>query len=324
MDDEQRVETMIAEGTGIMREAIEQYRPVAIVAAYSSGDDSSVSTHFAMSNFSDCFVFNASTMVALEPSRCHLREVCQRFNWQLEIGEANAEGQPATMLVPRDDGSGKKKKVAFDPAILPAGKWSDGASAYEELVLNHGFPGPGMHHRAYQRLKERPFRRMLKRFGASPVDGKPKVLIVSGIRHDESSRRAGYQRACAAGYFGDIWVNPFYWRSAVDFEAYRQEFGLPRNPVKRLCGISGECCCGSFGEPKRELPAYRQVDPQFADYLDGLCARVAANGFPWDWGERPPQSWIDMRRGQTLLFDLFGTDDRTFQPMCVGCNSGRR
>lgn len=319
MDDpEARIDLMIADGKRIMAEAIATYKPVAIVAAFSSGDDSIVSTHFAMTNYSDAFVFNADTLIGLAPSRCHLRNVCAKSKWQLEVGDAYAEGPPKRM---RENG----KLVPFDAAILPSGKWVDGATAYEELCLNHGFPGPGMHARAYQRLKERPITRMLRRLGASGAASKPKVLLVSGIRHDESSRRAGYKRAHAAGRYGDVWVNPFYYHTAADFELYREEFGLPRNPVKRQCGISGECCCGAFGDAIVERQAYRAVDPEMADRLDTLEARVRSNGYPWGWAERQP-SWFarkrqDERSGQCVLFDLYPPE---FQPMCVGCNSGRR
>lgn len=295
-----------------------------IVAAYSSGDDSIVSTHFCMTNFPDAFVFNADTMIGLKPARCHLASVCEKLRWNLEVRQAHAEGPPKTTLVPRNDGSGRKMKVPFDAAAAcPAGKWTDGATAYEEFVLNFGFPGKGKHARMYQRLKERPIRRMLRTFRASPVAGRPKVLIVSGIRADESAVRAGYKRAWAAGYFGDVWINPFYWHTAADFEAYRQEFGLPRNPVKRRCGISGDCCCGTFGDID-ERAAYDVADPPFGVYLDSLECRVRANGFPWGWGEHPPEWWIreqrDKKSGQLTMFN----DDPGFEPMCVGCNSGRR
>jgi hypothetical protein len=90
--------------------------------------------------------------------------------------------------------------------------------------------------------------------------------------------------------------------------------------VKRLCGISGECCCGTFGS-RGERDAYRKVDPEFANYLDRLEEKVRER-FPWGWGEGPPQWWIDAKRGQK--FFVFDDDEPTFQPMCVGCNNGRR
>ena len=319
---EEIVDRMIADGLKIVREAIEEHKPAAIVAAYSSGDDSVVSTHFAMTNLDGCFVFNADTMIGLAPARGHLKKTCGKFGWELQIEQATPEGPPERMKVNR-------KMVPFDPRMLPAGKWTDGATAYEESVLNFGFLGKAQHAMAYHRLKERPICRLLKRFGASKSKKKAKVLIISGIRHDESAIRAGYKGATAEGGFGDVWCNPFYWNGRDAFELYRREFGLPRNPVKWKCGISGECCCGTFGSVAERV-AYREVDPVFADYLDVLECRVKSLGFPWGWGESPPPEWIakerivrDAKRGQGFLFLA---DERVsiFQPMCVGCNGGRR
>jgi 3'-phosphoadenosine 5'-phosphosulfate sulfotransferase (PAPS reductase)/FAD synthetase len=298
MDDpEQRVDEMTAEGLRIMREAIDLYRPVQIVAAYSGGDDSIVPTHFVRSTYPDSVVVNISTLVSLAPARRHIGETCERQKWPLAIYEATACGRPNT---------------------YPASEWRDGATAYEERVLNYGFCGPAKHGIMYANLKERPLRRMVAEFKR----GKPRsacVLIVSGIRHDESARRAGY-RSPVTKVGGQIWVNPFYYRTAADFEAYRQEFGLPRNPVKKQCGISGDCCCGAFGKPAIERPAYAAIDPAFNQYLDALQTRVQER-FPWGWGERPPESWMDAKRGQSFLFQDEGP---LFKPMCVGCNNGRR
>ena len=310
---EEIVNSMLAEGSRILTEVMEKYDPIAVVAAFSGGDDSIVATHFAMTTIPECTVFNADTLIGMEPTRKHIRAMSDRFDWPLEIGRAEAEGPPKKM---RKAG----KLVTFDQAILPSGRWTDGATAFEETSLNWGFFGRGkpQHARMYQRLKERPFRRMLKKLGASKAGRK--ALIISGVRHDESAIRAGYKRSHAEGYFGDVWVNPFYFRTAGDFAIYRDEFGLPGNPVKRLCGISGECCCGTFaGDGERQ--SYAIADPDFDRYLTDLETRVRANGFPWGWGESPPRWWKDQRRGQAFL-DFEGAP--AFQPMCVGCVNGRR
>jgi 3'-phosphoadenosine 5'-phosphosulfate sulfotransferase (PAPS reductase)/FAD synthetase len=318
MSAEEIVDKMLARGQSIMSEVIAKYKPIAIVAMFSGGDDSIVATHFTVSNFSQTVVFNADTKTGLAPARKHIASVATSQKWNLIIGEAMAEGPPERM---RSNG----RLVPFDSAkACPAGVWTEGATAYEEFVLNWGFPGRGkpQHARMYQRLKERPMRRFFKTLGVKK--GSP-VVCVSGIRHDESAIRAGYKREYAEGLFNDIWVNPFYYNTAADFELYRQEFGLPRNPVKRLCGISGECCCGTFAADG-EIDAYNVADPEFVKYLRWLEARVKSNGMPWGWGQSPPKWWVneraDKKCGQAYLFDGDGLP--TFQPMCVGCNNGRR
>jgi 3'-phosphoadenosine 5'-phosphosulfate sulfotransferase (PAPS reductase)/FAD synthetase len=296
MDAEERIDQMITAGKRIVEEAIAAVRPAAIVAAFSGGNDSIVSTHFATTNVIGCGVWNADTQIGLQPARKHIDACFKRFGWNGEIVKAEPEGPPPE---------------------YPYGEWTDGATAYEEFVLNFGFAGPPMHGRMYQRLKERP----LASFRRKTVQRGRRLLIISGIRADESAIRAGYRRAWAdSPKTGCTWVNPFYYHTAADFAAYRDEFGLPHNPVKLKCGISGECCCGAFGKPETERPAYRGLDGPFADYLDRLEARVRER-FPWSWGSGPPKWWVDQMRGQQFLFpDAW----EGFQPMCVGCNNGRR
>lgn len=313
-DPEQAVDTMIARGKAIIQEVIELYRPIAVVAMFSGGNDSIVATHFAVSNIPGCRVFHADTLVGLSPTHEHVLKCAKTEKWDITIGQATAEGPPKKMRL-------NGKLVPFDEAILPAGKWTDADRAYEEYTLNWGFPGRSkpQHARMYQRLKERPIRRFLKTLGAKA--GSP-IMLISGVRHDESAIRAGYKRAYAMGRMNDLWVNPFYYSTAGEFAVYRDEFGLPQNPVKRTCGISGECCCGTFGS-NAERQAYQMVDPAFDAYLSDLESRVESNGFPWKWGESPPKWWKDARRGQGYLFDV-ADDQCKFQPMCVGCSRGKR
>lgn len=294
-DPEQAVEAMIAEGRRILAAAIEQYRPAAILAAYSGGDDSVVSTHHAVAEFGAAVV-HCDTGVGLELTRRHVRESCDRMGWPLEVGAAEPSGKPGPL----------------DPAALPAGAWADGGTAYEEFVLNFGFPGPAQHSRCYRILKERPLAAIARRLAGRGQ----KVLVVAGIRHDESLIRAGYRAAVRAQPKSKfVWANPFYWRTAADFAAYRDEFGLPRNPAKARVGISGECLCGAYAsEGEREL--VRAAEPATASYLDDLESRVRSNGFPWGWGEAPPRWWLDARKGQGFL--PFA-DGPAFRPMCVGC-----
>lgn len=295
--DDAIIDAMLEKAESVVADVFREFTISHVVAAFSGGDDSIVSTHWAMNRFRDCVVMTADTKIGIEAARQHSRDVCQKFNFPHIIVSPEPEGPP----------KGWKEE------------WINGGTSYEEFVLNHGFPGPGQHHRMYQRLKQRAFRKIKPQFGKRPK--KSRILVVSGIRADESAIRAGYKRAYqeeSSECF--VWCNPFYHCSATDFEAYRQEFGLPRNPVKRKCGISGECCCGAFASDGERL-AYREVDPAFADYLDALENRVMQR-FPWGWGEKPPHWWQDVKAGQLFLFN---DDDRAmFMPACVGCNRKNR
>ncbi len=299
--DELQVEDMIQQGRKIVMEAFRQFWPVVrVIAAYSGGNDSVVTSHFAAEQFRSP-VLHCVTGTGLKIVREHVHRTAERFGWDLIEEHAKPEG---------------RTKTTTDDQLPPDG-WMDGATAYEEYVLNFGFAGPGQHYRMYQRLKERSIRRYIRSLKEDTPRG-TRVVIISGIRHGESAVRAGYKRAIQKNG-AEVWVNPLYWHSAVDFEMYRQEFGLPRNPVKDRLGISGECLCGAFSNASpEERAAIRIIESETADYLDQLEARVKARGFPWGWGCRPPKWWLDSKRGQSFLFDSHAKPG-AFMPMCVGC-----
>lgn len=312
MEQEQIVDLMVDRGKRVMSEAMDWVRSESgreiwcIVAAFSGGDDSIVATHFTNENYEGVITFNADTMVGLGPTRRHIEDVIERYGWDGRVIRAEAEGPPG------ESGTESNR--------LLREHWREGGSAYEEFVLNHGFAGPAMHARMYQRLKERSLNRLRREIAAGRRGGR--LIVVSGIRHDESAIRAGYKRSWQdQSRQGVTWVNPFYESTAAEFAMYRDEYGLPRNPVKERCGISGECCCGAFGSADERLQ-YREIDPEFADYLDALEVRVRER-FPWGWGQSSPSWWRDQARGQRMMFEMTESDD-PFQPMCVGCNSGRR
>lgn len=318
IDQEQRVDQMIAAGKQVMAEAMAEFKPDQIIAMYSSGDDSAVTTHFTMSNYGDAFVFNADTLIGLQASRRHLRSVCEANKWHLEVRGAESKGAPKRR---RDGSPWRAEDCTY------SGVWTEGKTAYEDYVLNWGFPGAGrqQHQRMYQRLKQRPLEQIQRELRAQ---GSRRLLLVSGIRADESAIRAGYQRAWAYDTPNRLWVNPFYYTTAADFAAYRDEFGIPRNPAKARCGISGECCCGTFAA-ENEKAALNSIEPELVAYLDDLSRRCHEIGMPWGWGENPPTWFVrrlqDKKRGQLRMFELDdGEGIATFQPMCVGCNNGRR
>jgi 3'-phosphoadenosine 5'-phosphosulfate sulfotransferase (PAPS reductase)/FAD synthetase len=298
--EEERVERMLESGRRIMRAAIEQYKPVAIFAGFSGGNDSVVATHFACTEFGAAAV-HANTMIGVEKSREHARRTAKRYGWQFLEYKAEATGPPKK----------HKNGMPFDAATLPAGKWTDGNTQYEEWCFNFGMPGPGQHARMYQRLKERSFER-LRRDAKRAHKRSDCVVMVTGIRHDESSIRAGYQRDTQkAG--STIWVNPFYWQTKADFEAYRQEFGLPRNPLTDVIGISGECLCGTMGT-RDELDLIEKIEPETRQYIEGLESRCESLGLPCKWATKPEKP----SKCNPLQMLLFG-DEPSFQPACVGC-----
>jgi 3'-phosphoadenosine 5'-phosphosulfate sulfotransferase (PAPS reductase)/FAD synthetase len=296
------VEKMIEDGKEIVLRAVHDFKPIKIIAAFSGGNDSIVSTHFAVSEF-QAPVLHCDTGIGLQKTRAHVEIVATNFEWNLRVEKAQPEGRTDTTT----------------DEVLPRSGWLDGVTAYEEFVFNFGFPGPGMHARMYQRLKERSFRKYCRELKAGTPEGS-KVIIISGIRGDESAIRAGYKRAIQQdpGNSSMVWVNPFYWRSTADFEMYRQEFGIPRNPCKDLVGISGECLCGAYAHAEYEKQAIREIEPGMADYIGELERITKDRGLPCEWGKKPKRRLIrDVRAGQNFLFEPVEPE---FMPMCVGCN----
>jgi 3'-phosphoadenosine 5'-phosphosulfate sulfotransferase (PAPS reductase)/FAD synthetase len=293
---ESHINQMIEKARALTCSAIEQFKPTAVIAAFSGGNDSIVSTHFACTEF-DAMAVHCDTGIGIQKTKDHVWKVASKFNWAMVVRKAEAKGQQGT-----------------NTETLANGRWVNGETAYEEIVFNMGFPGPGQHGRAFQRLKQRQLKELGRQL--APNRGE-KILIISGIRSDESAIRAGYRRDIQVEPGTKfIWVNPFYWNTSIDFEMYRQEFALPRNPVKDVIGISGECLCGAFASPgEKEL--IRQVEPETTDYIERLECKARELGFPWGWGQRPPQWWLDKKRGQGFLFPR--DNDVPFQPMCVGC-----
>lgn len=245
--------------------------PVACFVGFSGGDDSLATAHWMMTNVPGCEVFHINTGIGIERTRVHVREVCAAYGWPLtEIRAKEDCGQD-----------------------------------YDEIVRQHGFPGPGMHGRMYQRLKERGIRKLVASRKAKP-HSREKVLIATGIRQDESQRRMGYGGNEVNFVGSQMWVNPLYWRTKAWFMDYIAANDLPRSPVSKMLGMSGECLCGAFAHPG-EKALVRIVCPATADRLDRLEAEVRAAGHEWGWEDRPPRR-IHRR-----------AEKAGFRPMCVGC-----
>lgn len=256
----------------IVRKAIERYKPVAIYVGFSGGNDSRAVAHWMMNNVRDCEPFHANTGIGIEKTREYVRQTCLAYGWKLnEIRALEDCGQ-----------------------------------SYDDLCMQFGFPGPDGHQMMYARLKERCVRALVRR----AKDGHPrqaKVLIASGIRHDESLIRMGYAGREINTVGSQVWINPLYWWTKEQRDAYNAESKIPENPVTKQLGMSGECGCGAFAHPG-ELARWRAVDPSFGQRIDNLQQRVLQCGFTWSWEGRPPKGGFDKDQLDIL-----------HHPLCVGC-----
>ncbi len=176
---------------------------------------------------------------------------------------------------------------------------------YEQIVKRWGFPGPGTHSLIYARLKERCIRQLVREAKTKASD---KVLLITGVRRQESTRRMGYTDPIQKDG-ARIWVAPILQFTNADKDAYIIEHNLPRNiVVERLC-LSGECLCGAFAKPG-ELEKIRHYYPAAAKRIDRWSEMAFKCGVHSTWGTNEPKAYEYERKGQMK-----------FMPLCVGCES---
>jgi 3'-phosphoadenosine 5'-phosphosulfate sulfotransferase (PAPS reductase)/FAD synthetase len=248
------------------------HNPVAIFAMFSGGDGSLGTTHWAMNNVPDCEVLHINTGIGIERTRTFVRETCEREGWPLTEMRAK----------------------------------EDCGQDYDEIVSKHGFPGPKSHQYMYARLKERCVELIVRRRKTKRSD---KVMLMTGICHDDSVRRSGYGGREVNFKGAQMWVNPMYWAGSSFLHHYVRERDIPRNPVSIELGMSGECMCGAFAQPG-ELKIVRRVCPATAARIDALQHRIS-NRHSWGWEQAPPKD----RDTQTI---------EMFSPMCVNCLKSER
>ena len=213
------------------------------VLLFSGGNDSTVLGHL----FKDVATHaaHANTGIGIEATRQFVRDVCKQ--WDLPLIEKHP---PVT---------------------------------YRDLVIERGFPGPAMHFKMYQRLKERCLAQVRRDFITQ--GHRQRVIFIAGRRRAESARRADiplYERKNSI-----IWASPIAMWTKFDMNTYRLMMGdVPVNMVSDHVGMSGECLCGAFAKPG-ELDMIGTHYPEAKKQIEDLEREVQAAGHPkpyCDWG----------------------------------------
>jgi 3'-phosphoadenosine 5'-phosphosulfate sulfotransferase (PAPS reductase)/FAD synthetase len=216
---------------------------------YSGGNDSTVLAHLMKERVD--YAVHCNTTIGIEDTRQFVRDTCQA--WGLELLERTAP------------------------------------QSYRELVLERGFPGPGMHFKMYQRLKERVLDQVRRELvGNSRSE---RVLFIAGRRRAESKRRKDIPLHEVDG--SAIWASPLAMWTKLDMNTYRLMQGdVPINSVSEKLHMSGECLCGSFAKID-ELDEIRFWFPAMAEEIDQLERDVTAAGHKapfnkWGHGQGKP------------------------------------
>lgn len=209
---------------------------------FSGGNDSTILAHMFRRQV-DCAV-HINTGIGIEQTREFVRETCT--NWGLALMERHTP------------------------------------ESYRDLVVERGFPGPAMHFKMFQRLKERGLEAVRSELVPNPR--RQRVLYIAGRRRAESRRReaiAVHERRKSI-----IWASPLVAWTKWDMNTYRQLHEVPINPVSAAIHMSGECLCGAFAKPG-ELDEIGFWFPDTRHEIEALEAEVRAAGHqePWcRWG----------------------------------------
>ncbi len=226
---------------------------VAVCALFSGGNDSTTLLHLFKDSID--YAVHINTGIGIEQTREYVRDTCKK--WKIPLIEQS-------------------------PPI---------GSTYEELVIDQGFPGPAMHYKMYQRLKERGLDKVRSLLVENPR--KERVVFLAGRRREESKRR---MLAPEQGRKGStVWISPLVNWTKLDLNEYRRRNpGIPRNEVSDNIHMSGECLCGAFAKPG-ELDEIGFWYPEMKTYINNLESRVFRAGHSiekckWGWGGKNNQA----------------------------------
>lgn len=283
----------IDRGRERLARAIEKHKPEKIFAGFSGGGDSLVATHLLNDLRGDVGTLHINTGIGFKKTREYVRETCRRNGWDLIEYRAKENGHD-----------------------------------YDEMVRGNvkgvpgGFPGPPMHTFYYRRLKERQLEQAHRDFKGQRGN---KIMMVTGIRKDESVIRAGYDNQVKF-HNGVVWVSLIYDISAHQKQKYIDVHGLKTNPVSDVYGMSGECLCGAFDENGGRLTelkhaAHKFGEPETYERIVNLQNDVWER-YPWRWDQRRPE-WFERAQQGQLALDVPGSEDNNrIARMCVGCGKG--
>jgi 3'-phosphoadenosine 5'-phosphosulfate sulfotransferase (PAPS reductase)/FAD synthetase len=298
---ELRLDDLIGQSHDILSAAIEEHvagrglMVAAVGVGFSGGNDSTTLTHVFREQVD--FALHANTTIGIEETREFVRNTCE------EWGLALLERTPPRIT------------DQYRHLVLTTERGKKGQAL-------GGFPGPAMHFKMYQRLKERAIEQVQREVLTN--SRRERFVLILGRRRTESQRRSSIRTVDVRG--ARVNVSPLVNWTKLDLNTYRlrqHRLGkpLPRNSASDLIHMSGECLCGSFASPgEREEIAHWFPGPfELIAELEALLADrddIPEHRKTWGWGANPAS-----KAAETAYLKRFNIEDQESESglMCSSC-----
>jgi 3'-phosphoadenosine 5'-phosphosulfate sulfotransferase (PAPS reductase)/FAD synthetase len=271
----------------VIARAAREHQPVASWCLFSGGHDSTVLAHRCREHY-QCLAF-IDTGTAVPGVLEFVREYADWIGKPLRILSA---GDAYRVMVLGDlvwwarfiAAHDRDPSLTIEAQIARDTARHGRASGGELGQVPHGFPGPGAHGRAYNRLKERQIMALLSESKA----GHPRssrVLFLSGIRRAESRRRSRREAINRLPGKAAVFAAPLIDWTGSDMLRYRREHQIPESAASALLHRSGECQCGAFANAREERAMLKALYPDFFAGIEQLEREAQKAGVRWcRWG----------------------------------------
>jgi len=151
---------------------------------------------------------------------------------------------------------------------------------YDEMVDEHGFPGPSQHGIFYLSLKERQISKL-----ATAVNGD--LHLWTGVRRRESNNRMKSVEKVQVAQEGRwTWHAPLHDWSKHSCVSYIDENDLPTNDLWDTLGRSADCWCGCYGNPEELIDAEACGLDDVVNQLRNLESKIEHDDEKDIWGHQ--------------------------------------
>ncbi|MHB8241737.1 MAG: phosphoadenosine phosphosulfate reductase domain-containing protein [Solirubrobacteraceae bacterium] len=268
----------------VIARAVAEHQPVASWCLFSGGHDSTVLAHRCRAHYQGLAFIDTGT--AVPGVQEFVSEYADWIGKPLRVLRA---GDAYRIMVLGDEVwwsrfRATRPGLSIEAFVARDTRRHGRASGGELGQVPHGFPGPGAHGRAYNRLKERQIMALLRESKAG-LSRRSRVLFLSGIRRAESRRRSRREAINRLPGKSAVFAAPLIDWSGGDMLRYRREHQIPESAASALLHRSGECQCGAFANAEEERAMLKALYPGFFAGIEQLEREAQQAGVRWcRWG----------------------------------------